>query len=148
MRFSWLMSLFVWVLCHINLSKLFYAKFSLYTYHHHPHHHQVMLSARISLTLPATLLYRPSLPAGPQGYILYRHRAVVYWFKLAVLPLFVHVMWSTGVCHLWVHPNFSQKCPACLVRLTFRGGCNWLYSCCFVGCCFHDLFSIARIILA
>ena len=28
----------------------------------------------------ATRFYRPSLPVGPQGYILYRHRAVVYRF--------------------------------------------------------------------
>ena len=29
---------------------------------------------------PATLLYYPSFPAGPQGHILYQHRAVVYRF--------------------------------------------------------------------
>ena len=36
----------------------------------------------------ATSLYRPSHPAG---YILYRHRAVVYSFLQIVVPLLVHV---------------------------------------------------------
>ena len=43
-----------------------------------------------------------------------------------------------------------QLCPACLVRriwmvLEMRGKCP--YSCCFVGCCFPDLFNMARGIL-
>ena len=40
-----------------------------------------------------------------------------------------------------------QQCPACLVRLTwivFVKGGKWPYSWCFVGCCLHDLFNIAR----
>ena len=39
---------------------------------------------------------------------------------------------------------------ACLVRLVWmiwEMGGRWPYSCCFVGCCFQDLFSIVRIIL-
>ena len=43
-----------------------------------------------------------------------------------------------------------QQCPACLVRLTwivFVMGGRWPYSWCFVGCCRHDLFNIARNIL-
>ena len=45
---------------------------------------------------------------------------------------------------------FLQQCPACLVCLTWmilemRG--KWLYSCCFVKCCFQDLFNIACSIL-
>ena len=42
-------------------------------------------------TSPSTLLYRPLLPIGLQGYILYLHRAVTCSFKLVVLPLLVHV---------------------------------------------------------
>ena len=40
-----------------------------------------------------------------------------------------------------------QQCPACLVRLTwivFVIGGRWPYSWCLVGCCFQDLFRIAR----
>ena len=44
--------------------------------------------------------YRPLLPAGPQGYIPYRHRAAVCRFELIVLRLHVHVKGSTGVHHL------------------------------------------------
>ena len=44
------------------------------------HHHHVLPPARISLTLSLIFLYRPLLPVGLQGYILYQHRAVVYRF--------------------------------------------------------------------
>ena len=54
----------------------------------------------------ATPLYRPLLSAGPQGYIPYRLRAVVYMFVLIVLHLPVHVKGSTGVHHLWARPYF------------------------------------------
>ena len=43
-----------------------------------------------------------------------------------------------------------QQCPACLVRLNlivFVMGGKWPYSCCIVGCGFHDFFNIARSIL-
>ena len=43
-----------------------------------------------------------------------------------------------------------QQCPTCLVRLTwivFIMVGKWPYSCCFVGCCLQDLFSIACSIL-
>ena len=61
--------------------------------------------------LPTTFLYRLQLPAGLQGYILYRHRAVVCKLELVVLPLLVHVKGSTGVCRLWVRPYFSSCVP-------------------------------------
>ena len=43
-----------------------------------------------------------------------------------------------------------QQCLACLVRLTwivFMMSGRWPYSCCFVGCCPHDLFNTACSIL-
>ena len=43
-----------------------------------------------------------------------------------------------------------QQCPACLVHLAwivFMMGGWWPYSWCLVGCCYQDLFSIARNIL-
>ena len=48
-------------------------------------------------------------PEGLQGYILYRHRPVVYRFQLVILPLLVHVKGSTGVCCLWVRLHFSSS---------------------------------------
>ena len=47
-------------------------------------------------------LHRPSHPAGLPVYILYWHRAVIYRFKLVVLPLLVYVKGSTVVCHKFV----------------------------------------------
>ena len=55
--------------------------------------------------------YRALLPAGLQGYIPYRHRAVVCRFWLVVLLLLVHVKGSIGVHHLWAHPYFSSSVP-------------------------------------
>ena len=43
-----------------------------------------------------------------------------------------------------------QQSPARLVRLilmVLEMGGRWPYSCCYVGCCFPDLFNIARSIL-
>ena len=43
-----------------------------------------------------------------------------------------------------------QQCPTYLVRRTWvvlQIGGRRLYSCCFVECCFQDLFNIARNIL-
>ena len=40
-----------------------------------------------------------------------------------------------------------QQCPTYLARLIWmvlKMESRWLYSCCFVGCCFQDLFNIAR----
>ena len=40
-----------------------------------------------------------------------------------------------------------QQCPTCLVRLiwiVFEMCSSWPYSCCFVGCCFQELFNIAH----
>ena len=99
---------------------------------------------------PAIRLYRPSLPRALQGYILYRHRAVVYVF--AGRPGFAHLCEE-------VHRSMSlmslslllQQCPACLVHLTwivFVMGSKWPYRCCFVECYLQDLFNIARSILA
>ena len=43
-----------------------------------------------------------------------------------------------------------QQFPTCFIRLicmvlAMEG--RWLYSYCFVGCCFQDLFTIAKVIL-
>ena len=52
--------------------------------------------------------------------------------------------------YLMSSPLLLQQCPTCLVRLTlivFVIGGRWPYSWCFVWCCLHDLFKIARSIL-
>ena len=43
-----------------------------------------------------------------------------------------------------------QQCHACFVRfiwMVLETGGRWPYSSCFVGCCFQNLFNIARRIL-
>ena len=84
----------------------------------------------------ATPPYRSSLPAGPQGYIPYPHRAG----RPAFARPCERVHRRTSLMSLSL---LFQLCPACLVHLTLiffmmRG--KWLYNCCFVGCCLQDLF--------
>ena len=91
----------------------------------------------------ATCLYRPSLSAGPPGYILYRHRATVNRFELVVQPSS-----SMGGGH-WITSLTSsslllQQCPAHLVPLiwmVFVMGGKLPYRCCFVECCLYDSYS-------
>ena len=83
----------------------------------------------------ATLPHRPLLPAGPSGYIPYRHRVAACRFELVVLPLHVHVKGFTGVHHM-ISFLLLQQCSSCLVCLiliffVMRG--RGPYSCCFVG---------------
>ena len=125
-------------------------------YHHHRHHpHHVVPLAWISLTLSlslslATSPYRSSPPAGLQGYIPYPHIAAVCMFALVVLLLLGHIWGVHLSTSLMSTSLLFQQCPACLVRLTvivFVMGGRWPYSWCLVGCCRHDMFYIARIIL-
>ena len=98
----------------------------------------------------ATPPYRSLLLTSPQGYIQYRHRAVVCRFQLDVFPLLVHVHEYVFPLLVHVHEYISyeiQQCPAYLVRLiliVFMTSGSWPYSCCFVGCCLQDLFNIAQ----
>ena len=59
----------------------------------------------------ATPPYRPSLPAGPQDYIPYLHRAAVCNFELVALLLLGYVKGSKRVHHLWARPYFSSCVP-------------------------------------
>ena len=83
--------------------------------------------------------YRSSLPAGPQCYTPYSHRAAVCRFELVVLLFLGHVKGSIGVHHWWARTLLLQQCLACLVRLiwtVFVMGGWWPYSCRFVGVAF------------
>ena len=77
----------------------------------------------------------PSLPSGPPDYILCLYRAVVDMFYLLI-----DVKGS-----LMSSPLFLQQCCAylvCLIWMVLEMGGSWLYSCCFLGCCFQELFNI------
>ena len=45
------------------------------------------------------------------------------------------------------HPYFSSSFPHVLFVLVFVIGGKWPYSCCVVGCCFHNVFKLACSIL-
>ena len=73
------------------------------------HHHLVVPSAWISLTLSR----HPSLSfiasGRSSGYTPYPHRAAVCRFELVALLLLGHVKGSILVHHLWAHPCFSSS---------------------------------------
>ena len=114
------------------------------------HHHHVVLPARISLTLSrhfslsfiASGRFSGLHPVSSQSCCMYVR---------AGRPAFAQPY--LGVHRSSSHMSSSlllQQCPACLVHLTwivFVMGGRWPYSWCFVGCCLHDLFNIARSIL-
>ena len=134
----------------INLLSLDRIIFLIKHYHHH-HHYHTAPSARISLNLSR----HPSLSS-----IFFRQ---ISWATSRIGTELLYIGSS------WCHPAFSrpregvhrsksiigsslllQQCPTCLIILTlivFVMGGKWPYSCCFIGCCLHDLFSIAPCIL-
>ena len=105
----------------------------------------IIMSHRISST-PLPFIYHPSLPAGLLDYILCLYRAVIDKFWLVGQHLLIHMKGSIGEHHLWVHPYFSSS-VSCLIWMVLEMEVKWLYTGCFVRCCFQDLFSIAYSIL-
>ena len=118
-----------------------------YIFHHH---HHVMRLARISQTLPLHV----SLSFIASGRSSGLHPVSSHSCCMNVRagrPAFdwpyAGVHWSTS---LTISSLLLQQCLVCLVRLAcivFVLGGRWLYSWCFVGCCYQDLFNIARNIL-
>ena len=104
-----------------------------------------MLSARIFLTLYC----HPSLSSIAFGRSSRLHPVSAQsccMYVRAGHPAFacpcVGVHRSTSLTSMSL---FLQQCPACLVHLiliVFVMGGRWPYCCCFVGCCFQDLFNI------
>ena len=78
-----------------------------------------------------------------------RLHPVVDKFLLVGQHLHVRVKGSIGERH--ISPSlFLEQCLVCFVGLIYmvlEMGGRWPYSCCFVGCCFQDLFNITRSIL-
>ena len=103
------------------------------------------LSLYIYISIPITLPYHLLPQADPKDYISCPHRAVVSFCKSACPSEEVHWRMSRMNSSLLL-----QQCPACLVRhiwIVLEMGVRWPYCCCFVGCCFRDLFNIVRSIL-
>ena len=107
------------------------------------HHHDVMPSVRISLTLFChfSLSFIASgrssglHSVSSQSYCMYVRAG-----RSAFARPYVRVHRSTSLMNSSL---LLQQCPACLVCLTwivFVMGGRWLYSWCFVGCLLQDLF--------
>ena len=106
------------------------------------HADSMNFSDSLSLSLSLSIHpYHPLLPSGLQNYILWSRRAKVNKFLLAHPCVRVHRRMSLMNLSLLL-----QQCSTYLVRLTwtvFEMGGKCPYSCCFLRCCFQDLFRIA-----
>ena len=113
--------------------------------HHHQHHHVLPL-ARISL--PLSRHFSLSFIAFGRSSGLHpvsSHSCCMYVRagRPALAWPYAGVHRSTSLISSSL---LLQKCPACLVRLTwivFVMAGKWPYSWCLVGCCRQDLFNIA-----
>ena len=111
----------------------------IYIYHYH-----VMLRARISLTLTHHPCRSSSWSSRPHSVSVLNF----CWLVPVGRPILARL--CEGVhsrTSLMSSSLFLQQCPTCLVRLirmVFEMGGWWPYSCCFVWCCFLNLFHIAR----
>ena len=114
----------------------------VYIYHHH-HHHHVMPQARISLTLSrhfSLSFITSSRSSGPHSVSSHSCCMYVRAGRPAFARPYVGVHRSTSFMSSSL---LLQKCPACLVRLTwivFMMGGWWPYSWYFAGCCRQDVF--------
>ena len=92
----------------------------------------------------ATPPYCPSLPAGPQGTsCIYTELQVRTGRPTFDRPCEgVHKSTSLMNSSLLLHQ--CSSCLVCLILIVFVMGGWWPYSCCFVGCCLHELFNIVR----
>ena len=112
------------------------------------------LSLSHSLSLSLSLSFAicphwPSLLVSPPDRIQSPHRAYEYKILLVAQHWCVNV-WESIVEHLMSSSLILHESPACLGSLSWmicEMGCRWVHNCCFVGCCFQDLFKKARSIL-
>ena len=116
----------------------------------HHHHHDVVLVARISLTLSRRFSLSFIASGRSSGlHPVFSHSCCMYVRagRPAFVRPYVGVYRSTS---LMSSSLLLQQCPACLVRLIwiiFVMGGRWPYSWCLMGCCRQDLFNIARNLL-
>ena len=106
-------------------------------------HHQVALLAQISLTLSHHL----SISSSASGMSSRLHPESVQscWQVLVEWPTIAHqcagVHWRISLMSSSLLLQQCLTCIICLIRMVLEIGGRWSYSCCFVGCCFQDLFN-------
>ena len=117
-------------------------------YHHH--YYLVKQQEQISLTLSRHLSL-PTIVPGKSSRLPPMSKQNCRRYVLLGLQILAHP--CEGVHRRTSLKSSSlllQQCPACLVHLIWmvleiEG--RWPYNCCFMGCCFQDLFNITHSIL-
>ena len=103
------------------------------------------LSFSLSLSIRS---FRLSLLVGPLDSIQWPYRADVrksYRFILA--RTYVKVNRKTPLMNWFLLLQQLQACFVCLTWMVYEMGGKWTFSCCFVECCFQDLFKTTHRVL-
>ena len=102
-------------------------------------HHYILLTAWISLSLSIHSHHSSLLPGLP-NCILYPHRADVSSCWLANTGMFICQCPLKNIANefIFASPEVSYMSRSSWMVCEIGG--KWPYSCCFVGCCFQNLF--------
>ena len=112
------------------------------------HHLKTYIGSRIMIGIICKVLRGPMLIHGTRCDLSSVITIYVLAGRSSLAHQCVEVHRRTSVISSSLFP---QQCPSCLVHLiwmVFEMGGRWPYNCCFVGCCFQDLFCIPRRFLA
>ena len=128
-----------------RILNLFIALYIYIYIHTHHHHHHIVPLARISLTLFRHFSLSFIASDRSSGLHLVSSHSWCMYVR-AGRPAFARLYAEFDRSTLLMSSSLLlQKCPACLVRLTwivFVTGDRWPYSWCLVGYCCQDLFNI------
>ena len=82
-------------------------------------------------------------------YIYIYHNVVVLVRISLTLSLCLSVYLSLSLSPPIISPSLLSiaPCLVCTIWIVLKIGGRWPYRCCFVGCCFQDLFCMTHIIL-
>ena len=111
----------------------------IYIYNHYYFADSMDIPDSLSLSLYP---YHPLFLAGFPNFIQRPLRADVSKFLLLHL-----CAGSTEKCHDLVLASLAVSRMSCLSWIVFEMSCKWHNNCCFIGCCFQDLFKIVGSIL-
>ena len=117
-------------------------------HHQHHHHHHVVPLARISFTLSRHFSVLFIATGRSSGLHPVSSHSCCMYVRVGRPDFARPYVWVNRSTSFMSSSLLLQKCPACLVRLTwivFVMGGRWLHSWYLVGCCLQDLFNIEQV---
>ena len=112
----------------------------------HPYYPSLYCTDSMDFPL-STHSHHSSLLPGLPNCILYPHRADVSSCWLANTGMFICQCPLKNIANEFIFVSSEESYVSCSSWMVFEIGGKWPYSCCFVGCCFQNLFKTACSIL-